>query len=173
MPTALSTFSFRLSTFNFLRKDTTNNLYVQARAHFFAIFRFFVNFICIFGKKCVPLRRLLGKYTKKRHTTIKLKYFMKKTLLFALLIASSALLFAAETKKVAILEIEDTENVLDHGQKLMLRSSLAKAVANTPGYEAFDRTSLDAIMEEHNFQRSGFVNQKEIKALGKSETHFL
>lgn len=92
---------------------------------------------------------------------------MKKTLLFALLIASSALLFAAETKKVAILEIEDTENVLDHGQKLMLRSSLAKAVANTPGYEAFDRTSLDAIMEEHNFQRSGFVNQKEIKALGE------
>ena len=53
-------------------------------------------------------------------------------LLFALLIASSALLFAAETKKVAILEIEDTENVLDHGQKLMLRSSLAKAVATPP-----------------------------------------
>lgn len=92
---------------------------------------------------------------------------MKKLILFVCLMCSVMAVYGAEAKKVAILEVEDTENALERGQKLMLRSSLAKAVANTAGYEAFDRTSLDAIMEEHNFQRTGFVNQKEIKELGK------
>lgn len=92
---------------------------------------------------------------------------MKKLILFICLLCSVTMVYSAEAKKVAILEVEDTENALEHGQRLMLRSSLAKAVANTPGYEAFDRTSLDAIMEEHNFQRTGFVNSKEIKELGE------
>ena len=79
---------------------------------------------------------------------------------------ASSLVFAAETKKVAILDILDTENVLESGQKLMIRSSLEKAIAKKHGYEAFDRSNLDQIMEEHNFQRTGFVNKKEIKELG-------
>ncbi|MBR2165996.1 MAG: hypothetical protein IKP02_00865 [Paludibacteraceae bacterium] len=83
---------------------------------------------------------------------------MKKSLLLVCLLFSAMMLFALEKKKVAILEVQDTENVLEPGQKLMLQSSLAKAVAKTPGYEAFDRTSMEKLLEEQLFQQSGFVD---------------
>ena len=51
--------------------------------------------------------------------------------------------------------------------KLILRSSLAKAITNTPGYEAYDRTDMDAILGEQNFQRTGMVSNDQIKRLGE------
>lgn len=92
---------------------------------------------------------------------------MKKSLLLVCMLFSALVLFAAETKKVAILEVQDSENVLEPGQKLMLQSSLAKAVAKTPGYEAFDRTSMEKLMEEQLFQQSGFADQSKICEVGK------
>ena len=75
--------------------------------------------------------------------------------------------FAQNTKKVAILEVVDKEGTLSYSHKLLLRSSLAKAVSNTAGYEAYDRTDIDAIMSEHDFQRTGLVNGDQIKRLGE------
>ena len=73
----------------------------------------------------------------------------------------------AQTQKVAILEVVDKEGKLSYSQKLMLRSNLARAITNTDGYEAFDRSDIDEIFKEHNFQRTGNVSAKQIKKLGE------
>lgn len=72
----------------------------------------------------------------------------------------------AQTKKVAILETVDKENAISYGVKLMVRSKLAYAIANTSGYEAYDRVNISSIMNEQEFQRTGMVSDAEIKRLG-------
>ena len=74
---------------------------------------------------------------------------------------------SAETMRVAILETVDREGKVGYGTKLILRSNLAKAVTNTAGYEAYDRSDMDAIMGEQNFQRTGMVSEDQIKRLGE------
>ncbi len=91
---------------------------------------------------------------------------MKKIYLLAVMLLCSIMAFS-QVKKVAILEIVDKEGKISYSQKLMLRSSLAKAVTNTPGYEAYDRTDMDAIMGEQDFQRTGMVSDDQIKRLGE------
>lgn len=73
----------------------------------------------------------------------------------------------AQVRKIAILEAVDKDGSVSYAIKLMLRSNLAKAIANTPGYEAYDRTDIDAIMGEQNFQRTGMVSDAQIKKLGE------
>ena len=91
---------------------------------------------------------------------------MKKFLLLCLL-ATLSIMGYAQTQKVAILEVVDKEGKLSYSQKLMLRSNLARAITNTDGYEAFDRSDINEIFKEHNFQRTGNVSAKQIKKLGE------
>lgn len=92
---------------------------------------------------------------------------MKKFFFLACLLLSAVVTFASESKKVAILEVVDKEKQLDYSQKLMLRSNMSKAVTKTPGYEAYDRTDIDAIMSEHEFQNTGLVSKDQIQKLGE------
>lgn len=92
---------------------------------------------------------------------------MKKAFLLSCLLLSAMLTFAQETKKVAILEVVDRENKLTYSQKLVLRSNMARAIANTDGYEAYDRSDVDVIMSEQDFQRTGMVSDAEIRKLGE------
>lgn len=92
---------------------------------------------------------------------------MKKFLLLCLLATLSIVGYAQETKKVAILEVVDKEGKLSYSQKLMLRSNLARAITNTEGFDAFDRSDIDEIFKEHSFQRTGNVSAKQIKKLGE------
>lgn len=80
---------------------------------------------------------------------------------------STMLTFAQETKKVAILEVVDKENKLSYSQKLALRTYMAHAVSNTNGFEAYNRSDVDLIMSEHEFQRTGLVREDEIRKLGE------
>ena len=91
---------------------------------------------------------------------------MKKVFLLTCLLLSALMTFA-QTKKVAILEVVDREGKLSYGNKMMLRSNLARAITNTAGYEAYDRTDVDAIMSEHDFQRTGLVSEDQIQQVGK------
>ena len=88
-----------------------------------------------------------------------------KTLLFTLLLFSA--LVSAQVKRVAILETVDRENKVSYANKLILRANLSKAITLTSGYEAYDRTDVDAIMSEQNFQRTGMVSNDQIKRLGE------
>ena len=88
-----------------------------------------------------------------------------KTLLFTLLLFSA--MVSAQMKRVAILETVDRENKVSYANKLILRANLSKAITLTSGYEAYDRTDVDAIMSEQNFQRTGMVSNDQIKRLGE------
>lgn len=88
-----------------------------------------------------------------------------KFILFIFLLVSG--MMSAQVKRVAILETVDKENKVSYASKLMLRTSLSKAITNTAGYEAYDRTDIDAIMGEQNFQRTGLVSTDQIKRLGE------
>lgn len=91
---------------------------------------------------------------------------MKRILIIFSLLISAFCSFAFETKKVAILEVVDKENKLSYHQKLMLRSRLAEEINKSAGFEAYDRANIDAIMGEHNFQRTGLVSPDQIRQLG-------
>ena len=92
---------------------------------------------------------------------------MKRIFILCFSLALVSLMFAQEAKKVAILEVVDREGKLEYGEKLMLRSNLARAVTNTNGFEAYDRSDMDAIFSEHDFQRTGNVSTSDIKKLGE------
>lgn len=92
---------------------------------------------------------------------------MKKIFFLACIGLFTLPALAQENKKVAILEVIDREGKLEYAEKLMLRSNLARAVTNIEGYEAYNRADLDAILSEHDFQRSGNVSESEIKKIGE------
>lgn len=93
---------------------------------------------------------------------------MKKLLFIAmLLLMASSAAAQSQAKKVAILETIDKEGNVSYGVKLMVRSNLTKAVSNAPGYEGYDRVNMSQIMGEQDFQRTGVVNEEQIKRLGE------
>ena len=90
--------------------------------------------------------------------------------LVCFLIGGMALLRAQTeqpAKKVAILEVVDRDNAVNYGVKLLLRTSLAKAITQTRGYEGYDRVDMGAIQGEQDFQRTGMVSDAEIRKLGE------
>jgi len=72
-----------------------------------------------------------------------------------------------QDKRVAILETIDKEGKVPYSIKSFVRSGLAQAIANAPGYKAYDRVNIASIMNEHDFQRTGLVSDKDIKRLGE------
>lgn len=91
---------------------------------------------------------------------------MKKQLLLLCMLLITLLASAQSVKTVAIPEVVDKEGKLSYSQKALLRSTMARAITNREGYEAYDRTDVDAIMSEHEFQRTGYVSNEQIKRLG-------
>lgn len=87
--------------------------------------------------------------------------------LIMLFLASAPHAQANPTKRVAILETVDKEGQVPYGVKLMVRSKLCEFITATPGYEGFDRVDVGSILNEHEFQRSGLVSEKDIKRLGE------
>lgn len=85
--------------------------------------------------------------------------------LFVLLVF--ALTLTAQNKKVAVWETKCSDKSITSFQSTMVRGGMEAAVANAPGYIGYDRASFDAIMKEHNFQRSGSVKDSDIKRLGE------
>lgn len=91
---------------------------------------------------------------------------MKKTLC---LLASMIMSIAAIAQyQVAILETVDKAQDVKRGVKLLLRSTLATAITNTPGYEALERVDISSIVNEQKFQRDGHVSDNQIKAIGEA-----
>ena len=90
---------------------------------------------------------------------------MKKllSLLFALAIGLTA---TAQVKRIAILETIDKENMVSYAVEVMVRSNLTKVISSTRGYEGYDRVNLSAIMDEHDFERTGMVSEEQIHQLG-------
>ncbi len=95
---------------------------------------------------------------------------MKTKFILLLLLAASIFPIEAlsnEVKKVAILDIVDREEKISYGIQLMLRSHLENAITNTPGYIGLERVDVSSIINEQNFQRTGMVDDSQIKQLGE------
>ena len=89
----------------------------------------------------------------------------------ALILSTIVSIYAQEqeaVKGVAILKTVDEVGDVKQGIKLNLRATLAYAINHVPGYVAYDRVNLDGIMDEHKFQRSGIVDDNQIKQIGKA-----
>ena len=94
---------------------------------------------------------------------------MKRLILLVVLIMMPTVFYGQDIeKRIAILEIVDRDENVSQGLKLMLRGRLTAAVTSTPGYAGLDRVDMDAVLAEHNFQRSGMVAEKYIKQLGEA-----
>lgn len=91
---------------------------------------------------------------------------MKKHILFIMLVAFS-MVATAQTKRIAILETIDKENKVPYAIEVMVRSNLTKVISNTEGYEGYDRVNISQIMDEHEFERTGLVNEDQIRQLGE------
>lgn len=92
---------------------------------------------------------------------------MKRVLLFLLTVMFSVFCMAQQQKKVAVWETRCSDKSITPFQSTMVRGGMEAAVANAPGFIGYDRASFDAIMKEHNFQRSGSVKDSDIKRLGE------
>lgn len=92
---------------------------------------------------------------------------MKKAILLTLLFLTFSLWAMAQNKKVAILETVDKVGNVPYGICLQLRSNLTYAISSTPGYEGYDRVDMSQIMDEHSFQRTGLVNDTQIRKFGE------
>lgn len=95
------------------------------------------------------------------------QFLLAITMIFSVLVSICAQ--EQETAKgVAILKTVDEVGDVKPGVKLNLRATLAYAINHMPGYEAYTRVNLSGIMDEHKFQRSGFVDDNQIKQIGKA-----
>ena len=92
---------------------------------------------------------------------------MKRILVISFLLSYFFILVGAQVKKVAILETVDKEGNVPYGILLQVRSSLTYAISSNEGYEGYDRVDMSAITGEQNFQRTGMVNDEQIKRLGE------
>ena len=89
---------------------------------------------------------------------------MKKILFFSIIILLPVIAMAQ--KKVAVMEVKAYEGVKPM-HAIMIRGGMETAVGNAKGYEVYDRSNFEAIMQEQNFQRSGAVKDTDIKRLGE------
>lgn len=85
------------------------------------------------------------------------------TFILVFLLAGAAM----AQKKVAVWETKCSDGSVSAMQMLIVRGGMETAVSNAPGYVGFNRTDFDAILKEHNFQRSGAVSDADIKRMGE------
>ncbi|MCT4614685.1 MAG: DUF1566 domain-containing protein [Marinifilaceae bacterium] len=92
---------------------------------------------------------------------------MIKQIIVCVIFSVCGIVCFAQDKQVAMLEtVKVTPDVPVIVQK-MVRGELAKEISIAKGYTAFSRMDIDKIMEEYNFQNSGFVNESQRKKLGE------
>lgn len=73
--------------------------------------------------------------------------------------------YSGANRKVALLEILDRTKEMNYSNKFVIRSNIEKIIAITPGYEVYDRADISSIINEQEFQRTGLVNDADIKRM--------
>ena len=92
---------------------------------------------------------------------------MNKRFLVALFSALLCGLVSAQVKTVAVLDVVCTDGSISNFIKHCIKSNLQTAISKSKGYQAYSRSDIDQIMSEHEFQRTGNVDDEQIKKLGK------
>ena len=91
---------------------------------------------------------------------------MKK--LFIILLSALSLTAVAQQKKtVAVLDPICRDKSVNAFFQQMVRGAMESAVTASEEYEAYDRSAFDQIQKEQAFQRTGAVNDSQIKKMGE------
>ena len=90
-----------------------------------------------------------------------------KKLLILLLSALSLTAVAQNKKTVAVLDPICRDNSVNVFFQQMVRGAMESAVTMSNEYEAYDRSAFDQIQNEQAFQRTGAVNDSQIKKMGE------
>lgn len=91
---------------------------------------------------------------------------MKKLLIFLLSVLS--LTAVAQNKKtVAVLDPICRDNSVNVFFQQMVRGAMESAITASSEYKAYDRSAFDQIQKEQAFQRTGAVNDSQIKKMGE------
>ena len=89
---------------------------------------------------------------------------MKARVITFLLLTLS--MVAMAQKKAAVLDPICRDGSVNAFFMQIVRGTMENAISATDEYQAYDRTAFDKIIEEQSFQRSGAVNDSDIKQLG-------
>ncbi len=92
---------------------------------------------------------------------------MKKIFTIIVLLALSLTVATQEKKTVAVLDPICRDNSVNMFYQQMVRGSMESAVTASNEYEAYDRSAFDQIQKEQAFQRTGAVNDSQIKKMGE------
>lgn len=90
-----------------------------------------------------------------------------RNLLIILLSVLSLAAFAQDKKTVAVLDPICRDNSVNPFYQQMVRGAMESAVTASSEYEAYDRSAFDQIQKEQAFQRTGAVNDSQIKQMGE------
>ena len=90
-----------------------------------------------------------------------------KRLLAAIAVVFVTFSTLSAQKKVAVWETKCSDGSITSMQKIIIRGAMETTVSNAPDYIGYDRTAFDAIVKEHEFQRSGAVKDEDIKRMGE------
>lgn len=90
---------------------------------------------------------------------------MKKLLI--ILLSALSLTALAQQKTVAVLDPICRDNSVNPFYQQMVRGAMESAVTASSEYEAYDRSAFDQIQKEQEFQRTGAVNDSQIKKMGE------
>ena len=92
---------------------------------------------------------------------------LNKKLLIILFSSLSLTVVAQQKKTVAVLDPICRDNSVNAFYQQMVRGSMESAVTASAEYEAYDRSAFDQIQKEQAFQRTGAVNDSQIKKMGE------
>ena len=90
---------------------------------------------------------------------------MKK--LFIIIFSALSLSAVAQQKTVAVLDPICRDNSVNAFFQQMVRGAMESSIITTTEYEAYDRSAFDMIQKEQAFQRTGAVNDSQIKKMGE------
>ncbi len=90
-----------------------------------------------------------------------------KRLLIILLSALSLTAYAQGKKTVAVLDPICRDNSVNVFFQQMVRGAMESAITASSEYKAYDRSAFDQIQKEQAFQRTGAVNDSQIKKMGE------
>ncbi len=88
-------------------------------------------------------------------------------LIFFMLSIFSLATLAQDKKTVAVLDPICRDGSINAFYQQLIRGTVESAVATSSEYQAFDRTAFDMIQKEQSFQRTGAVNDSQIRKMGE------
>ncbi len=87
-----------------------------------------------------------------------------KHLILIIFCVISISVFAQNSKRVAVF---NPDGEISEGIRSIVREEISNAIVNTPQYEVVERTMIEKVLAEAQFQSKGLVDDSQISELGK------